>query len=153
MSDAVSTPEVAAVEAPVAAKKAAAKKAVAKKAVAKKAAVKKAAAKKVAAKKVAAKVSTKKAGRPAGGSLWSNPKRKAVLLTLRKMGANSPVTAKNKLEVAGRCSAITDHDVFAYCYKDNELVTEGYVKQHKNEGTRLISYYLTAKGMSVNVDE
>jgi len=132
-----------------------AKKSVAKKAAAKKAAAKKVAVKKVAAKKAVGKKTTETSGKPgrprAEGILWTE-KRLGVIKAMKKLQAVSETSAKTAPEIAARNSILTEKDVVHYCWKDHELVTEGYVKQVRHEGNRRIHYYLTAKGQKVETN-
>jgi hypothetical protein len=84
---------------------------------------------------------------------WS-PKRVAIVKAMRELGATKATLAKLAEEIAAKAGeGIRDQDVKHYCYKDNDLVTNGYVAvSFVPDSGRRIAYYLTPKGVKAKID-
>ncbi len=73
-------------------------------------------------------------------------RRLAVVNLLRKLGAKSKTTAQ-PLGLLATKLGYTRYDVYILCYPKYQLSKEGFVVQHKEQGAKEVSYYLTAKGL------
>lgn len=100
----------------------------------------------------AEKPAPKKAEKPAktapaakGEIKWSD-KRLAILKTLKKMSATSPGSARTAVDIAAKGGG-SINDVKHYCYKDEQMVTHGFVAIAELEGEASLGYFITAKGM------
>lgn len=77
--------------------------------------------------------------------IWS-VSRVALVKAMRALGATSPTNARSKKEIAVKACIHPDR-VGHWLYKDNDLVTSGYVGIAKGiEGIKGSAYYLTRKG-------
>ena len=119
-------------------------------------AAKKAAPKAKATKKPAVKAKTKAAKKDDGRGIparkpgefrWTD-KRIAIIKAMRKINAIGATNGRPAAYIAERAKAegISEQDIKHYCYKDNDLVTAGYVKSTELEESRSLCYYLTPKG-------
>ena len=103
---------------------------------------------KKAAKKVEKKVETEVV-------LKLNPKRIAVLKALKELKATSASNARTREEVV-KHSKQSDQTVKHVLYKDEPLVSLGYVtihKEHETDEGKVFAYYLTKKGKSIKLPE
>ncbi len=89
-----------------------------------------------------------KVGAPRGprGFRWTE-KRVAIVKAMKALRAFDGTTSKPAAKIAEK-SGLTEQDVKHYCYKENDLVKEGFVKIADVEGQPVYGYYLSAKGQS-----
>lgn len=74
--------------------------------------------------------------------------RGIVLKAMKAMKAVNELSARSAAEIAEK-AGLTVQQVKHNCYKDNQMVTEGYSGIAQLEGSRCIAYYLTKKGLEV----
>jgi hypothetical protein len=93
-----------------------------------------------------AKKATEKVNRTATKGTTPAERTVSLLRAMRQLGATSVGTARPSADLAKK-AGLTKFDVYGLCYHTHSLVVDGLVKIVKMEGTRGLSYYLTAKGV------
>ena len=79
-------------------------------------------------------------------SIPAADRRLAFVKLLRKLGANSATSAVACSTIAQKLD-YTTYDVYCLGYPKYKLGADGFVKTVKHEGSREVSFYLTAKGL------
>lgn len=84
--------------------------------------------------------------------VW-NDRRQAVVKAMRKLGAISASTARPAEDIAKKANfkGLDVVKVKLHCdvYRGSELIKQGFANSTREEGSRSLLYYLTAKGKSV----
>jgi len=86
--------------------------------------------------------------KPASKTTKYNPlkgKRESVLKALKALKALNSGSAVTADKVATK-SGLTVNDIKHYCYKETDLCMNGYIGRCVQEGSRNLTYHLTAKG-------
>ncbi len=106
-------------------------------------------AKKTVEKKTTKKKAEKQETQRKPRTIW-NERRIAIVKALKALKAVSGPDAQTAEKVAEKAGVETQ-DVKHFCYKRNELCTQGYTSTASLEGTRLLGYFLTEKGLKLDM--